>query len=342
MAVKHPFKTLVYNLEDSEETMRARAEAIAIQNGFDPANTQENVTLWAGEKGRLRLTHKIPGLRDPIINAALAEKLIAVARKRGADVIVFDPMVSLHQFDENDNGAMAELMDILNWIADEANVAVIVLVHTPKSIKTPGSLDMIRGASAIGAAARIAYTMVNMDESMAAAYPGMKESEWKRLVRLDEAKQNHRPRRVKPIWLRRESYLLPSGDPDEPFDVYALREVEVGAMRGDSKMAVADAVLDFMTSINSDSQEIDDEMARHVQDCVENLPTALTQAKAQIRGCFKGEVEPRPGVKMTLARLSHGGKSQGRIEVTRDNSGVSVPPPSDFMAPATSDPIWDD
>jgi len=343
MAVKHPFKTLVYNLEDSEETMRARAEAIAIQNGFDPANTQENVTLWAGEKGRLRLTQKMPGLRDPIINAALAEKLIAVAKKRGVDVIVFDPMVSLHQFDENDNGAMAELMDILNRIADEANVAVIVLVHTPKSIKTPGSLDMIRGASAIGAAARIAYTMVNMDESMAAAYPGMKESEWKRLVRLDEAKQNHRPRRVKPIWLRRESYLLPSGDPDEPFDVYALREVEVGTMRGDSKMAMADAVLDFMTDINSASQEIDDEMTRYVQDRVENLPAALTQAKAQIRGCFdKGEVEPRPGVKMTWARLSHGGKSQGRIEVIRSKGRVLVPSPFDLTAPAVSDPIWDD
>jgi hypothetical protein len=143
--------------------------------------------------------------------------------------------------------------------------------------------------------------------------------------------------------MKRQSYLFDSDDPEEPFDAYALYEVDISLARAGSKMAVADAVLDFMTDINSASQEIDDEMTRYVQDRVENLPAALTQAKAQIRGCFdKGEVEPRPGVKMTWARLSHGGKSQGRIEVIRDEGSVSVPSPFDLTAPAVSDPIWDD
>lgn len=342
MKIKRPIKTLIYNQEDSKETMRARIEAIAIHHGFDVEETMRNITLWSGEDGQLSLTTRVAGVRDPIIDTEMVDEMIRSIKEREFDMVSLDPFASLHGMDENDNTQMSQLMGALNRIADDTNTALLVALHATKGMNTPGALDMIRGASAIGAAARIAYTMLNADERTAAEYPGMKEAEWKRLVRLDEAKQNHRPRRTGPIWMKRQSYLFDSDDPEEPFDVYALYEVDLGLARAASNMAVADAVLDFMTGINSDSQEIDDEMARHVQACVENLPTALTQAKAQIRECFKGEVEPRPGVKMTFVQLSHGGKSQGRIEVTRSEGRVLVPPPFDVAGAATSDSIWDD
>lgn len=216
--VTRPFKTIVYNLEDSRHEMEARLYAACAVYDLDPREIEKHVLLWPGRELRFRLMN-----RDHTFAMADIQELARLTKREGFDAMVLDPLVSLHHEEENDNTAMGEVMDALNGLARLANIAVLALHHTPKSVRQAGSSDAIRGAGNIVNAVRIASTIYAADEADAALY-GFGEGYKARYVRIDDAKQNLSAMETKPLWLEKQSFPLPCGDTS-----YALRLMEPSA-----------------------------------------------------------------------------------------------------------------
>ena len=223
--VNRPFKTIVYNLEDSRHEMEARLYAACAVYDLDPREIEKHVLLWPGRELRFRLMN-----RDHSFAMADIQELARLTKREGFDAMVLDPLVSLHHEEENDNTAMGEVMDALNGLARLASIAVLALHHTPKAVRQAGSSDAVRGAGNIVNAVRIASTIYAADEADAALY-GFGDGYKARYVRIDDAKQNLSALETKPLWLEKQSFPLPCGDTS-----YALRIMEPSAtMAGEAK-----------------------------------------------------------------------------------------------------------
>lgn len=216
--VPRPFKTVIYNLEDDRHEMEARLYATCATYGLDIAEVERNVLLWPGREMRFRLLDK-----NHQIAMADVQELARLLKGNSFDVLTLDPLVSLHHEDENNNVAMGEVMEAVNGLARLANVAALVLQHTPKGVRAAGSQDAVRGAGNIVNAVRIAATMYAADEHDAALY-GFGEGYRAKYVRIDDAKANNAALETKPLWLERQSFPMPNGDSS-----YALRPFDTTA-----------------------------------------------------------------------------------------------------------------
>ena len=62
------------------------------------------------------------------------------------DLLILDPLVELHDAQENDNTALRHVVAALRTIARLRNIAILLLHHTPKGDPRPGNQDAGRGA----------------------------------------------------------------------------------------------------------------------------------------------------------------------------------------------------
>jgi hypothetical protein len=76
---------------------------------------------------------------------------VAAAKAAAAEVIVFDPLYSAHDQDENDTRAMASLCQSLLRLRDAAGAALVVVHHVRKSIGRHEIGSAFRGSSALHA-----------------------------------------------------------------------------------------------------------------------------------------------------------------------------------------------
>jgi hypothetical protein len=217
--VPRPFKTVVYNLEDDLEEMNLRMHATCAIYGLDEEEVERNVLMWSGEDDT---PFTIMDKNRNVLSANVGE-LVREINRIQFDAIILDPLASLHGVDENDNVAMGEVMRTLNSLAKTANVASLIIHHTPKGVRAAGSQDAVRGAGNIVNAVRIAATMYAADEHDAALY-GFGEGYRDKYVRLDDAKINNSAKSGKPLWLERQNFPLPNGDSS-----YALRPFDTTA-----------------------------------------------------------------------------------------------------------------
>ena len=68
----------------------------------------------------------------------LEKSLRAAIERRRPDLVVLDPYVKLHALEENDNGAMDFVCDLLATLAIEYDIAIDAPHHTKKGQLTPG------------------------------------------------------------------------------------------------------------------------------------------------------------------------------------------------------------
>lgn len=76
---------------------------------------------------------------------------LAAARSARAEVIVFDPLYSTHDQDENDTRAMAALCQSLLRLRDQSQAALMVVHHTRKAVARHEIGSAFRGSSALHA-----------------------------------------------------------------------------------------------------------------------------------------------------------------------------------------------
>jgi hypothetical protein len=188
------------NLTGQHVFMRCRVLLLSFEDGRDElqrrlaaARLHHNVSLselkgwlyYATPKGT-KLAELQNGSRQ---RGQLAQWLRDKIEQLKPDIVCLDPFVKTHALEENDNGAMDFVCDLLATFADDYNIAVDAPHHTRKGITTPGDPDMGRGSSSIRDAGRLVYTLTPMDETEAKQF-SIEQLDRRSFVRLDSAKVN--------------------------------------------------------------------------------------------------------------------------------------------------------
>jgi hypothetical protein len=285
-AIPKPFKTIVYNLEDSRHEMEARLYAACAVYGFDPVEVERHVLLWPGRELRFRVM-----TREHLFAMQDIQEIARLTRQEGFDAMILDPLVSVHHEEENDNSAMGDVMDAINGLARLAHLGVLALHHTAKGNRQAGDAGAARGAGNITNAVRIASTIYAADEADAALY-GFGEGYKARYVRIDDAKTNNAAMETKPLWLEKQGFPLPNGDSS-----YALRIMEASASAAGEGRLIAEIIAAHMDKSST--------MHLTTHDAAKVLTEADTYFRERVPasgnlGAIKALVEMRLSTPVTL------------------------------------------
>ena len=203
-------RVLLVSLEDDKEEVDRRVAAALIHHDVN----RDELKGWlfcASPKG-FKLAEASKGSR----HIGILEKMLrnAIERLR-LGLIILDPFVKLHAMEENDNGAMDFVCDLLVQLAIEYNIAVDAPHHTRKGAITAGDADAGRGASSARDAGRLIYTLTRMTEEEAKAF-SINPEERGLYVRLDSGKVNIAPPSREATWFRLVNVRLGNGNADYP------------------------------------------------------------------------------------------------------------------------------
>lgn len=211
--VKERGRVLFLGYEDRLDDLHRRTTAFCLKHGVDPAMLRANLTGYDVSKGRVLFAER-EGRNGRRIGPGYRE-LVDAIRGGGYDVVVADPLVKFHSLNENDNGEMNFVCDLLRDMALEVKAAVLATHHTGKLKDGPegiaGDADAGRGASAFRDAVRILLTQTMLDAKTAAANSIPEGDRW-RYFRVDAGKINHGPRSGGPSWFCKASVTIPNGE----------------------------------------------------------------------------------------------------------------------------------
>ena len=187
-------KVWIINNEDDEPEQLRRLAGIAKHHEIDDG-VLNSISLSCGY-GNPYVTSTVDKDGN-VIHHPNAEKIITEAKANKVNYIIIDPFISIHQSDENDNNSIQKAVDVLKYIAKEANVAIELVHHTRKAItgksseEHAGSVDAGRGASSLKDACRVVTTLARMSEATADKLLINFKDEGRFLVRLDSGKGNY-------------------------------------------------------------------------------------------------------------------------------------------------------
>jgi hypothetical protein len=203
-------RVLMLSFEDDQEEIQRRIMAAMLHYGI----SRDQVKGWlfyACPKG-IKLAEMKNGARQI---GALEKQLRAWIEKHRLDLVVLDPYVKVHTLEENDNGAMDFVCDLLVTLAIEYDIAVDAPHHTKKGQLAPGDPDAGRGGSAVRDAGRLIYTLSTMSEEEAKQF-GINAEERAAYVRLDKAKVNLAPPSRTAEWFQLIGVPLDNGNDEYP------------------------------------------------------------------------------------------------------------------------------
>ena len=281
-------KSVVYNGEDDMAEQSRRLYAVCQMYNLDYSEVKNQVVLLSSADIDMRLV-SAQG-RVPIVNDAVVNQMIEFASHPDCGLIVYDPLVDIHDVDEGDNPHMNFVMKTLQRIARAANVASLVLHHTSKAGGSRqedrvGNMDISRGASGIVYKSRISFTLMNASTQDCEEY-GLQDSERNTWVRLDDAKMNLALASGDATWFRKEGCKIPSGDL-----VGVLNYTELKRNTTNVRVRIADIIMATLSANGQASMPIGQAVA--VVKTEEPLYANKTDAdvKKRIEGLFATAVE---------------------------------------------------
>jgi hypothetical protein len=138
LTIPNEFKTIFIQSENSKAGTIKRIKSM-LKGKPQYSKTMDNLYFpWVRKDCRIS-----GNLLDPSFQSFLKEFTLTT----GAKVLIFDPLISFHQGNENDNSEMRRALDVLTRICIDTETSPIVVHHTGKSVdRGLGG----RGASAIG------------------------------------------------------------------------------------------------------------------------------------------------------------------------------------------------
>lgn len=213
-----PLNSLVIGIEDTIEIMESRLAAMCGAFALDYEAIADRVHLYSGlTDGALTLMGRKDkrSMLAETDDAARLEKFIADNQIKA---IFLDPLVEIHDGEENDNGEMRKVMALVRSLATKTQCAVVIVHHTRKppqasSDSYAGDQFAGRGASSIPAAFRIGMTLFNASDKDVERYPQYMSAETKNeWVRLDDSKANWSQMSPFAQWFKRETVPLANGE----------------------------------------------------------------------------------------------------------------------------------
>lgn len=198
----------IMNLEDPADEMERRIGAAAKHYGLDQADIEGRLFVDAGRDKPLLMAQQT---RDGItIHKPMVDAIVAKIRANKIGVLIVDPFVASHSVSENDNQAINAVLALWRLIADLTGCCIVLVHHFRKLNGEEGSIDSVRGGSAIIGAVRTARVMNTMTEAEAAKL-GVEGSQRRRFVRIDNAKNNLAPPADHASWIELVSVDLGNG-----------------------------------------------------------------------------------------------------------------------------------
>src|SRR5262245_13190238 len=135
-------RVLVVSLEDDRDELRRRLAAARLHHDIGPDELKGWLFL-AAPKG-----FKLAEIKNGSRQIGILEKMLRQTIERiRPDLVTLDPFIKLHALEENDNGAMDFVCDLLVQLAIEYDIAIDVPHHTKKGQIAAGDADAGRGAS---------------------------------------------------------------------------------------------------------------------------------------------------------------------------------------------------
>jgi AAA domain len=206
-----PMKVLTLFAEEDNDEQRRRIMAGALELHATLTEIGSNLSRLVCEDVAT-MFHVDRGTRALVPTQAWHDLVRRVQVFR-PDVVILDPLVELHSSEENDNTMLKAVVAKFRTLARKYQLAVVLTHHARKgeAETIAGSLDAARGASAIGGAARIAFTFVEMTAKEAISL-GVQVERRRYYVRLDEARNTFSPPADSALWFEKISWSLSNGD----------------------------------------------------------------------------------------------------------------------------------
>ena len=127
-----PLRVGMLNGEEDQDELDRRLAGTCQHYVITEADLGGRLFAQSVRKTPLRLATMVKNVAT--INSEAMAWLLAFVQDNQLDVLIIDPLVSLHRVPENDNGAMDLLVkDAFGVIADETNSAVEICHHSGKA-----------------------------------------------------------------------------------------------------------------------------------------------------------------------------------------------------------------
>ena len=204
-----PGKVLLLNVEDDAMEQRRRLSAVLRHIGGTPADLAGKVIRVGPERVGTLIERNVK--TGTIALTAAMRELEQIMSERRPDLIILDPLVELHNAEENDNTGLRAVVAHFRVLAARFNAAVLIVHHSRKGASaSPGEADTLRGASSIVGAARLVLTVTGMQPEEAKKF-GMRADQARHYFRVDGAKSNYAAL-AEAEWFERVAYDLDNGD----------------------------------------------------------------------------------------------------------------------------------
>lgn len=132
-----PLNILILQTENSFSILQERLKAMAHQSAIP-----ENIFI-CGENEDLKIADERGCPRHGTVS-----RIISAIRLAKAGIVMWDPLISFHTTDENDNSKMRAVLEVISYINKKAGASAIIAHHFGKGWSTDEG-QRTRGASAI-------------------------------------------------------------------------------------------------------------------------------------------------------------------------------------------------
>jgi RecA-family ATPase len=199
-----------HNGEDPRDEIDRRLVAICQHYRIPQEELQGYLWTTSGTEFPLRVAKGYANLE---INTVLVREISTAISENQIDVVIFDPLVTLHSVSEVDTVKMDTVIRTFAGIADDNDCAIELAHHVRKPAAGANNdydVHDIRGVAAITDAVRAARVLNRMNEKDAEA-AGCDETERLSRFRIDRAKGNYSPARAA-TWRQFINVELINGD----------------------------------------------------------------------------------------------------------------------------------
>jgi len=261
-------KVMLWSGEDGRTEIDRRIMAAMKHYKLTPKDIGDRLHVVTHDDLPLNMVREVKdqqGDRRTEINSTDVDYLIEYMREHKIEVASFDPLVSVHQTDENSNTDATIVTEAFKKVASQADAAIVLVHHVSKGALRDDSkgdaADAARGATAWVNASRVTLALRQMSAAEASAYRVTNVYDYAEIV---EAKANASARHLGgKRYIEKVSVNIGNGDA-----IYIAGD-DVGVVvpwspNGDMQLALAEKLISIMHIVNAQHELYDDTGAGYI------------------------------------------------------------------------------
>ena len=153
-------RVLLLTYEDGRDEYQRRFKAACLHHDIHAADLAGRILIKSLARAEGTNTLAAVSAPEGMRETDAAQQIAEIIRRKEVDVVMLDPFIKCSGAPENDNMAVDFVARILTRLAENENVALLVLHHFRKGSTQAGDIDSVCGASSLIDAARIGCTLL--------------------------------------------------------------------------------------------------------------------------------------------------------------------------------------